>query len=136
MNIRSLVRLLEGDHADAPDLMILSIDLEKAFDSLEWIHLRKVLERFGLGEGFLRWTAPDSRKSSQHRLNDRARKTNSLQSAPLENRDSHPPLQFTIKDTRSIIPQVIHIFPLFDLLLLDTCSLLSNLALMRIPPKS
>ena len=34
----------------------LAVDLEKAFDSLEWGFLYATLEKFGLGGGFLGWT--------------------------------------------------------------------------------
>ena len=36
--------------------MILSIDMEKAFDSLRWDYLFATMTRMGLGTDFIKWT--------------------------------------------------------------------------------
>ena len=45
------------DYARAKKLpgILLFIDFEKAFDSLQWIFLEKCLNQFGLGPDFTRW---------------------------------------------------------------------------------
>ncbi|KAJ1143465.1 hypothetical protein NDU88_009773 [Pleurodeles waltl] len=38
-----------------PGAVLLSIDFEKAFDSIRWDYLREVILRMGLGEGWVHW---------------------------------------------------------------------------------
>ncbi|XP_078527931.1 uncharacterized protein LOC144802337 [Lissotriton helveticus] len=56
VNIRRLVRLMNGLDGGAGTELVLSVDIEKAFDSLEWDYLYVVMERFGLGAGYIHWT--------------------------------------------------------------------------------
>ena len=48
--------LLDSDTYDKSTAVVLAIDLEKAFDSLEWGFLYATMEKFGLRGGFLNWT--------------------------------------------------------------------------------
>lgn len=55
-NVRRFLRLLGEVRDMAPEAVALSVDIEKAFNSLEWPYLMGVLRAFGLGDGFVRWT--------------------------------------------------------------------------------
>jgi len=58
-NISENIRLILGimDYTSAKKLpgILLFIDFEKAFDSLEWTFLEKCLNEFGFGPDFIRW---------------------------------------------------------------------------------
>lgn len=55
-NVRRLLRILGEDHSETPTAAVLSVDIEKAFDSLEWPYLYRILREFGLGDSFVGWT--------------------------------------------------------------------------------
>ena len=51
LNLCRLYRILEEtDVAQYPRAMVVSMDLEQAFDSVSWTYLRRVMVRMGLGE--------------------------------------------------------------------------------------
>ena len=56
-NIRLIYDLIA--HLDGNNLpgLLLNIDFEKAFDSLDWGFMHKVLEAFGFGRGFRKWVS-------------------------------------------------------------------------------
>ena len=56
INIRRLIAIMESDYYNKSEALVMAVDIEKAFDSLEWEFLYAVLERFGMGGGFLKWT--------------------------------------------------------------------------------
>ena len=56
-NIRRLYRLLRSANRMGQRAAVaLSVDIEKAFDSLEWEYLYEVMAKMKLGEGFINWT--------------------------------------------------------------------------------
>lgn len=54
-NFRRLFTHLQLDTAESPAKVIVSIDIEKAFDSVDWLYMHKVLEAMVFGSGFCRW---------------------------------------------------------------------------------
>ncbi|XP_078503987.1 dapper homolog 2 [Lissotriton helveticus] len=55
-NVRRLVRIMGEADMDSPTAAILSVDIEKAFDSLEWPYLYAMMGQFGLADDFVEWT--------------------------------------------------------------------------------
>ena len=54
-NLRALLDIMEYTKLhDIPGLMV-SLDFKKAFDSLEWDFMLKILEKFNIGPSFIRW---------------------------------------------------------------------------------
>ena len=49
--------VMEGLGDSIVSAMILSIDMEKAFDSLRWDYLFATMRQLGLGQRFVKWTS-------------------------------------------------------------------------------
>lgn len=54
-NLRRLFNILYTKRITHDDLVILTLDAEKAFDQIEWEYLFEVLMRFNLGTRFVNW---------------------------------------------------------------------------------
>ena len=54
-NLRLIYDLIDYVNKQNIPGMLLNCDFEKAFDSIDWGFMFKVLEAFGFGEGFIRW---------------------------------------------------------------------------------
>ena len=55
---RSILDIIDHtEHSELPGMMIF-IDFEKAFDSIEWCFLYKCLEVFNFGPEFIKWVKP------------------------------------------------------------------------------
>ena len=55
INIRSILDIMDYTKAEKLHGILLFIDFEKAFDSLEWTFLERCLNQFGFGPDFIRW---------------------------------------------------------------------------------
>lgn len=53
-NSRRLLNIIHTPSSSVPEIVV-SLDAEKAFDRVEWSFLYDVMDRFGLGEDFVRW---------------------------------------------------------------------------------
>lgn len=52
-NLNRLFNIIYTKRTTDPDLIILSLDAEKAFDQVKWTYLFEVLHRFNLGSTFI-----------------------------------------------------------------------------------
>ncbi len=69
-NINRILSLMEmADERDIPALMIL-IDFEKAFDSLEWSFIEKTLKQFNFGSSILNWVKTFYKNSTSSIVNN------------------------------------------------------------------
>lgn len=55
-NFRRLLNIMHSPRLPKKDLIILTLDAEKAFDRVEWPYLFAVLQKFNCGEKFVSWT--------------------------------------------------------------------------------
>ena len=53
-NTRRLINILTMPSSSTPEIVV-SLDAEKAFDRVEWDFLFEMMDRFGLGSGFISW---------------------------------------------------------------------------------
>ena len=53
-NTRRLLNILNMPSSSAPEVVV-SLDAEKAFDRVEWEFFFEMMDRFGLGTGFISW---------------------------------------------------------------------------------
>ena len=54
-NTRLILDIFEYCTENNQDGLLLFLDFEKAFDSIEWNFLFKTLEKFNFGDNFIRW---------------------------------------------------------------------------------
>ncbi len=54
-NTRLIYDLIKYCKDNNKDGLLLLIDFEKAFHSIEWSYIRKVITQFNFGEDFIRW---------------------------------------------------------------------------------
>lgn len=54
-NIRRLLNIIQLSEQQEIEVLVISLDTEKAFDRVEWPYLSFTLDRFGLGDDFARW---------------------------------------------------------------------------------
>ena len=54
-NIRTIIDLMEFLKNGNLSGILINIDFEKAFDSVDWTFLKSVLNKFNIGESFIRW---------------------------------------------------------------------------------
>lgn len=52
-NLRCLFSIMYSSQTSNTDLVVISLDAEKAFDQVEWSYLFAVLQKFGLGEAVI-----------------------------------------------------------------------------------
>lgn len=55
--IRRLLQIQHILHNRSLETMFLSLDINKAFDTLSWPYLIQVLKRYGFGASFTRWVS-------------------------------------------------------------------------------
>ena len=54
-SIRSILDILEFTQKNKQEGILVSLDFQKAFDSLEWTFMLKALKAFNFGESFIKW---------------------------------------------------------------------------------
>lgn len=53
--MRKLLNVIQHTNNNQAQGLIISLDTEKAFDRVEWPYLFTIMEKFGLGEGFIKF---------------------------------------------------------------------------------
>ena len=55
-NMRKLLNIIQHANTNQAQGLVMSLDAEKAFDHVEWPYLFTIMEKFGLGEEFIKLT--------------------------------------------------------------------------------
>lgn len=55
-NVRRLLNIVHSSFQNKQKTLAISLDADKAYDRVEWPYLFDIMERFGLGGNFLKWT--------------------------------------------------------------------------------
>ena len=69
-NIRTLYDVMQYLNEKEKLGMLLQIDFEKAFDSIEWKYINVILERYNFGGDFIKWFNIIYKNSSSYVINN------------------------------------------------------------------
>jgi hypothetical protein len=68
-NIRAVIDILHYTKEENMPGILLAIDFEKAYDSVEWLFIQMVLKKFNFGVNFQRWVALSYQNASSCTIN-------------------------------------------------------------------